>query len=313
MNTAASASSRIGDTIFVQPWWLDAVAPGQWAQVTAGDSKSGARLTFQLRSSLGFTMLGNPELSPHCGPSFVLASEKHETRVSEVRHLTEELIAAMPRASLVRLCMTPGYFDFLPFRWAGFDVSLACTHQFADLSDIDTVWRGCSEACRRAVRKASKQLQVVDEPDIDSLLAIARMSFARQNSGLPYSQGAVRRLYESARARDSVWALAARDAEGRTHGVALFVMDAHSVYYLLGGADPALRSSGAQSLLLWEGIRRASQAGRAFDFEGSSNPEIERFFRGFGPVRQPLLLVSRAGKVASALSAARQRVQRFVR
>jgi hypothetical protein len=41
----------------------------------------------------------------------------------------------------------------------------------------------------------------------------------------------------------------AQDAEGRIHAALYLVWDASYAYYLLGGADPRLRGSGAQSLL----------------------------------------------------------------
>lgn len=63
--------------------------------------------------------------------------------------------------------------------------------------------------------------------------------------------------------------------------------DQHTVYYLLGGGDPELRTSGATSLLMWEGIRWASEQGKQFDFEGSMVEPIERFFRSFGARQIP--------------------------
>ena len=58
--------------------------------------------------------------------------------------------------------------------------------------------------------------------------------------------------------------------------------DENSAYYLMGGGDPDLRNSGAASLVLWEAIKHASTVTGKFDFEGSMNESIERFFRGFG-------------------------------
>ena len=76
--------------------------------------------------------------------------------------------------------------------------------------------------------------------------------------------------------------------------VAYVVWDGNAAYYLLGGADPALRTSGASSLLLWEALRRARDVTDVFDFEGSMLAPVERFFRGFGAVQTPYLRVSRA-------------------
>ena len=71
------------------------------------------------------------------------------------------------------------------------------------------------------------------------------------------------------------------------------VWDANSAYYLLGGSDPNFRSSGANSLLLWEAIKFASGVTKRFDFEGSMIEPIERYFRGFGATQKPYLSISK--------------------
>ena len=73
--------------------------------------------------------------------------------------------------------------------------------------------------------------------------------------------------------------------------------DRHAAHYLLGGADPNLRTSDASSLLLWEAIMRAravtDAVTDAFDFHGSMLQSVERFFRAFGGRQTPYLNVTR--------------------
>ena len=71
------------------------------------------------------------------------------------------------------------------------------------------------------------------------------------------------------------------------------VWDDYTAYYLIGGADPELRNSGASSLLLWEAIQFAAQVSRTFDFEGSMLKPVERFFRAFGAIQQPYMQVKK--------------------
>ena len=63
--------------------------------------------------------------------------------------------------------------------------------------------------------------------------------------------------------------LVARGADGQVHAGAYLVHDDRFTYYLAGGSDPALRTSGAGSLVVWAAIRAAAERGLAFDFEGS--------------------------------------------
>jgi hypothetical protein len=107
--------------------------------------------------------------------------------------------------------------------------------------------------------------------------------------------------------------LCARDEAARVHAVSYVVWDEHAAFYLLGGGDPELRTSGASSLLMWESIMRAREITDVFDFEGSMLRPVERFFRGFGSLQTPYLRVSRArahARAALALRAALLRLDR---
>ena len=79
-----------------------------------------------------------------------------------------------------------------------------------------------------------------------------------------------------------------------------------SAYYLLGGGDPELPTSGAHSFLLWEAIRFAASVTKRFDFEGSMVKGIERSFRSFGARQVPYSKVWRANsKILGAAMAVR--------
>ena len=76
--------------------------------------------------------------------------------------------------------------------------------------------------------------------------------------------------------------LIARDERGAIHAAVYLVWDGKTTYYLAGGADPELRTSGAHSLLIWEALLRSRTRSVEFDMTGSMVESIERFFRAFG-------------------------------
>ena len=78
--------------------------------------------------------------------------------------------------------------------------------------------------------------------------------------------------------------------------------DKHAAYYLLAGADPDLRNSGASSLLAWEALMRARERTDVFDFHGSMLRPVERFFRAFGARQTPYLSVTRTTTPSRAAS-----------
>lgn len=78
----------------------------------------------------------------------------------------------------------------------------------------------------------------------------------------------------------------AEDGQGRPHACCLVVYDQQCTVSLMGGADPALRSSGAKPLLEWGSIQFAASVSEKFDFEGSSMPEFEPYIRRFGGLQR---------------------------
>ncbi|WKZ12692.1 MAG: GNAT family N-acetyltransferase [Gammaproteobacteria bacterium] len=297
MTTGQNSSSYLysGDSLFEAPWWLDAVAPGSWHDLVVGQPGAAeARLVYQRVQRLGVNLVRNPPLTQTVGPRVRLVAEKHERRIAQIRDLVSDLIRQLPQATALRLVLAKDFEDFLPFRWAGIRVGLACTYRIREVNDTERVWHGFSESSRRAIRKAQRILTVRDDLSLETVIETARLSFQRQSMAHPYDTETVRRAVDAAKRNAGAWLLAAEDAQGRVHASMLIVYDATCAYYLLGGADPGMRDSGAQSLLIWEALRRCAGATSEFDFEGSSNPTIERFFRGFGPQRCPLLLISRA-------------------
>jgi hypothetical protein len=94
-------------------------------------------------------------------------------------------------------------------------------------------------------------------------------TFARQGQKAPVSMTQLERLDSACASRGARAMLFARDDAQRVHAVSYIVWDQNAAYYLLGGGDPELRTSGASSLLMWESIMRARAVTDVFDFEGS--------------------------------------------
>lgn len=147
------------------------------------------------------------------------------------------------------------------------------------------------------MRKARKQLVVRSDLGLDRFLDLNAQTFERQGLPLPYSRELVVRLDSACREHHCSKIFFAEDAQGRVHAAAYIVWDEQAAYYLMGGADPELRSSGATSLVLWEAIQFAAGVTRTFDFEGSMIESIERYFRAFGARQKPYCRVTKANSL----------------
>lgn len=300
-------------SIFQQPWWLDAVAPGTWSAVEihrGGELK--ARLPYIVDRRMGLVLLRQPLLTPSLGPWLSPSEGKYATQLAHQKELYTDLIEQLPAHDYFSQNFHCWVENWLPFYWKGFQQTTRYTYIIDNLSDLDRVWSEFQENIRREIRKASKRLRVHSEYGIDKFLDVHELTFTRQGLLLPYSREFVRRLDNACSARSARKIFFAEDGGGRIHAVAYIVWDERSAYYLMGGGDPELRTSGAMSLAMWEAIQFSHQISHRFDFEGSIIESIERFFRGFGARQAPYFHVSRCSRRMRVLMSARDMIKALV-
>ena len=103
----------------------------------------------------------------------------------------------------------------------------------------------------------------------------------------------MRQLIEVCRQRNQGDIWGGYDANGQLHAAVFIVWQENSAYYLAGGGNPALRQSGAHSLVMWKAMQEIAAFTDHFDFEGSMIPGVERFFREFGARQTPYFAISK--------------------
>jgi len=282
-----------GTCVFCQPWWLEAVAPGQWdVAVVYRGSDVAAVLPYTYKVRLGrFRLIEMPLFTPYLGPWLRNSIAKYANRLGEEKDLLTELIDKLPPFASFAQGFHPLVTNWLPFFWQGFKQTTHYTYSIDDTIDLNAAWDETRENIRTDIRKAEKTVTVTDEPNIERFLEIQRMTFCRQGKPLPYTEDALYRLEAACAERNSRRMLFAVDAENQVHAAIYLVWDDKVVYYLMGGGDPALRNSGATSLLMWRAIEFASAQKKRFDFEGSMVESIERFIRAFGARQVPYFYV----------------------
>jgi GNAT acetyltransferase-like protein len=306
-------------SIFCTSWWLDAVAPGSHGSaLVVKDGRIEAAWPYALRHTLGRTIIDMPPLTPWLGVVLrPMDDVKLSTRLAREKDLVLELAAALPAASIIRARCHRRYAYWAPLSWSGFTQTTRYTFVLPDLTRSDRVWAGFRDNIRTDIRKAERVGVTVDvEEGLDAFWSVHQMTFARQGIAVPYDRALVARLDAACAARGRRRIFVARGADGTPHAVAYIVWDKHSAYYLMGGGDPELRSSGATSLVLWSAIQFAATVAPAFDFEGSMIEPVERFVRAFGAqpesysaierVTSPSYIAYRAIRQAAALARRRR-------
>lgn len=284
-------------SVFDSNWWLDAVAPGEWEAVEVAQGAGiVARLPFIRRQRYGMTILSMPGLTQTLGPWLAPSKAKYANQLGQQKEWMSELIDKLPPHDYFVQNFHHSVSNWLPFYWKGFEQTTSYTYLLRDLSSMDSVWSGFRDNVKTDIKKAAKQLVVRSDLDVEKFLDVNELTFARQDKKFPYGRELVRRLDAACSERDARRIFFAEDARGRIHAVAYIIWDERAAYYLMGGADPDLRNSGASSLLLWEAIKFASTVTETFDFEGSMIEPVERFFRAFGATQVPYFRVTRASR-----------------
>ena len=301
------------NSIFEQPWWLDAVAPGQWdvAEVIR-DGQVIARLPYVKNRRLGFNIIGMPSYTQTLGCWVYNTGAKNARKYTREKELIWELIKQIPSKYNVDIELDH-FCDYLfPFKWNGFKTELRYSYRLENIYNIDQLWGGLADNIRREIKKAQKKLIVEDNHSIDDLILMQDKTFKRQGRRNRNDSKVLRRVNEALKENNAGKLLCAVDDEGRLHAASLFIYDDNCCYYLVGGADPVLRNSGASSLLMWEGIKFASTVSRSFDFEGSMIEPIERFFRAFGGVPTPYWRVTKFNLPLSIAEYLKPKVKKFI-
>jgi len=282
------------NSIFQKPWWLEAVAPGHWHEVTV--TKGGkiiASLPYVRQTRRGFSYLIMPPLTQTLGPWLRPSTAKYANVLAEQKDLLTELIQGLPPFDYFEQNFHYSISNWLPFYWQGYQQTTKYTYVLEDIKDEQKVWNGMSPNIKTDIKKAAERfnLQVRTDLGIEDFWEINELSFKRQGKSFPYSYEVVRRLDEACQRHNARKIFFAVDPLERIHAAVYLVWDEQAAYYLMGGSDPALRSSGANSFLIWETIRFAATVTSCFDFEGSMMEPVERFFRAFGARQKPYFRV----------------------
>jgi hypothetical protein len=273
-------------TLFESPEWLDAVAPAGWQCATVEESgRIVAALPYVIKSRAGLRVVSVPPLTPWLGPWIALEPGKYETRLAREHVMLRRLISQLPRADVAVIPAAPEQTNLLPFYWEGFDLRVGYTYRIPLDGSLDAIWQSIKQRTRNAIRKSARTLVVNPSEDVDAVMRLIAATYRRQGRAPPRIASTIGRILGSSPLKPHRELLVAQDQAGQTHAFALLAYDSRHTFYVIGGADPALRSSGAQTYLLWCAIERSYGRSAVFDFEGSMKEEIERPFRAFGAVQ----------------------------
>lgn len=269
-------------SIFNKSYWLRAVCDDFKILVCERDGNIMGGIALP---SLYGKYYRNPKLTPRLG---VLLQDfpdrvKYPTRLSTEMDIINELIEKLPEFKMFDYNFSYNFTNLLPFLWKDFTAKPTYTYVIEDLSDLDAVYGGFQNHIRQSIKKAEKSgIRVTSDLGIEDFYNVNSLSFKRQNIDIPYSLEFLTNLDKTIKEHNAGKMFFALTENNSVAAVVYVVYDDRCAYYLLSGADPEYRDTGAQTYLLWESIRYSSGVTKAFDFEGSMIKGIEGYFREFG-------------------------------
>lgn len=282
--------------IFCQPWWLEAVSPGQWdvAVVERGEEVA-AVLPYAYKTRLGrFRLLEMPPLTPYLGPWIrPHLSHSESGHVSEEKKLLTELIQKLPSFATFIQGFHPSVTDWLPFFWQGFNQTTYYTYIIGDLSNVDQVISNFSHAKRKNIKRARGIVEVREDLPSKEFYDNLVLTLSKKKQRALYSFNFFKKFYEACYQHQAGKVFYAIDSKNNIHSAIFIVFDSESAYYLISTIDPEFKTSGSVSLLVQEAIRFSAKRVLKFDFCGSMNETIERSSREFGGKQTPYFFVQK--------------------
>lgn len=283
--------------LFHQYWWLDSVAPDWNVSIAMkGQSITGV-WPYAMQQRLRIDMLRLPMLTPYLGPHVFYPADIKETNRDQFEHeVVEQLISRLPDPDVWHLALQPGT------RQAGifhdYDLQLHVRQTFLlDLSQPeDDLFSHLREPLRRNIRAAEKEITITDDPRcLGDLFHFQKITLEYKGASQHYTLEDLARVYEACRQHHctALWVAKKQD---EVQAIIWHLWDKKNSYYYMGAKNPGTDSYRAMSALLWHAIRKAKEQGNQwFDFEGSMDPGVERFFRNFG-ARRELYMVLRKNR-----------------
>jgi lipid II:glycine glycyltransferase (peptidoglycan interpeptide bridge formation enzyme) len=281
-----------GIPVFHQDWWLDTRGSWDASVVYHGDHPAGIWPFTPVRRA-GIDVLRNPVLTPYLGPHIFFPQDLASGRRDGFQQETiGSLFKTMPRAPVWHLGLQPGIKQAGLFSQHGFDISARQTFLLDLDRDEQLLLADVDEGHRRKIRKARTELTIKHEPEmLPFLWQYQRTTLERKQRHLHHSLDEMKKVFKACLDHNACSLLVARIGS-EVQGLVWIVWDDNKAYYLAGAKNPMVRDKLSMTALLWQAITDAKVLGKkVFDFEGSMDPGVERFFRHFGARRELYLTI----------------------
>lgn len=258
--------------LFLQPFWLDAVAEKWDVVLLLEGEKVNAILPFCFKGKLITKRIYLPDVSFYQSIIF-----KKNFNNAQKQKAAEVLFGQLPK-------VVKYYFKFLPIYSAldlskqGFQKELYNTYVISTQQDFQL-----SKHHQRYVSKGLKAAYKIEESkNIHASYQLISETFLRQKIKPKLSFDDLTLLNALCKKHACGQVLDCINQHNELLATLFIAEDNAAVYYLFGGYNSIFKNSGAMTFLLHHAILYALQQKKEFNFCGSSKKSIAIYFEGFG-------------------------------
>lgn len=285
----------------MQEWWLDTVCTdGMWDVCLSYDEQErikGAMVYYETTHRGVFTSIRMPQLTPHAGIWMRDMDDfmpKNHQIVAYKQSILNDLIAQLPRPIYYRQKFHHSLTDCLPFYQQGFKGETHYSCVLEDIQDTESVYDNMSDVARLTIRKAEKDLihGVCDE--FDMFYEMSEQMYLKQYVQPNFTSETFKTLDKQLAVKGLRKMYVALDTEGVPHAAIYIIYDNTSAHFLFGVKANEKQGSSALTLLLWQAIQDASNAGlQLFDFEGHMHMDMDSIFQNLNAIQKPFFKISK--------------------
>jgi hypothetical protein len=272
--------------IFSQPWWLDAVCPGQWdvILIERNDRVIASFPFYKTKIRNIFTHIGMPPLTQKLGPYIVYDVNKitEDKRINYEHEIYGEIINRIPQCDEIVVNFDQKYKIWLPFYWKGFKQTTKYSYILDKITDHDYIIQGYAKSKKQPIQKAKQKLELKYDLSKDVFYDYFMAVIHERNECVSFSRELFTRLYNAVYAHGAGRVFYCIDKENNIHAINMTVWDTESAYYLLAMRKKEYNTSGGSEYLVDETIKYVAQFVNRFDFEGSMIKGVEESYRRYG-------------------------------
>lgn len=256
--------------VYAASWYLDIVCAG-WEALVADDYKFIFPLAAKKKYRIQY--LYPPCFTQQLG---LFSPERLNAK------LVEQFVHAIP-----------GHFRYMEinlnhenkFLDRKYNAKLNLTHHLRLSRSYEKLESSFSSNHKRNIRKAlNAELKITnDDKHEEEVVRLFRNNKAKNISGYKSSDYEVlARLLKEAQKRNLLQTLKATNENDKMIVGAFFIKSFQSWIFLFSGSDEEAKKKSAMHLLINEFIKQHAGENMYLDFEGSNNPSLARFYKGFG-------------------------------